>query len=161
MILGEGRHGKDTVCEILRHEYGIQFVSSSEFCAEHVVYPALFEDYSDWRECYDRRHERRDDWFRLIAEYNEKDPSRLAREIYEVADVYCGLRNRRELWAAQNSGVIDLTVWVDASDRVPPEPKTSCTVEPWMADRMLDNNGDIPYLKDRIAELFDPYLRTP
>lgn len=41
LILGHGRHGKDTVAEILRDDFGLSFTSSSMFCAEHVVWNAL------------------------------------------------------------------------------------------------------------------------
>jgi len=41
IIIGEGRHGKDTVAEIMRDEYGFGFTSSSMFCAEKVIFHAL------------------------------------------------------------------------------------------------------------------------
>lgn len=31
LVIGYGRHGKDTVCEILRDQHGYSFTSSSSF----------------------------------------------------------------------------------------------------------------------------------
>ena len=42
LVLGYGRHGKDTVCEMLEQDYGFQFTSSSMFCAEPRC-PATFQ----------------------------------------------------------------------------------------------------------------------
>src|SRR6185369_672766 len=41
VLVGHGRHGKDTVAEMLRDEYGFSFCSSSLFCAERVMMPAF------------------------------------------------------------------------------------------------------------------------
>jgi len=38
LIIGHGRHGKDTVCEILRDKYNLQvFESSSRFCSKRFI----------------------------------------------------------------------------------------------------------------------------
>ena len=44
LVLGYARHGKDTVSEMLRDIYGFKFTSSSEFCAEHIVWPMIQEE---------------------------------------------------------------------------------------------------------------------
>jgi hypothetical protein len=41
IVVGHGRHGKDTVAEMLAAEYGLRFTSSSLFCSERVVMPLL------------------------------------------------------------------------------------------------------------------------
>ena len=41
IIIGHGRHGKDTVCEILRDKYNFKFISSSQYCSEKVIFPIL------------------------------------------------------------------------------------------------------------------------
>jgi hypothetical protein len=41
MIMGHARHGKDTVCEILRDTYGFTFESSSMAAARYAIYPVL------------------------------------------------------------------------------------------------------------------------
>ncbi len=45
LVIGHGRHGKDTVCEILRDEYGYTFESSSKFCSKLFIYDDLKDKY--------------------------------------------------------------------------------------------------------------------
>jgi len=153
MVLGEARHGKDSVCEILRRDYGLTFESSSHFVAEKAVRPALAAKgivYSDFDTMYADRVNHRADWFDAIAAYNHPDLARLGRELYEVYDIYCGIRSAPELKALQAAGVIDFTIWVDASRRCEPEPASSCTVTRDMADYVLDNNGPVEGLEAEV-----------
>lgn len=165
LVLGYGRHGKDTVCDMLRDDYGLTFTSSSMFCAEKVVLPYFNENpalpsYSTAKECYDDRHgstgdvQHRAVWYDAIRKFNTPDASALGRAIWEDNNVYCGLRSSAEFHALKNSGVPDLVLWVDASERVQEkEDRSSCTVEPWMADFVIDNNGDLAQLRRNLDEL--------
>ena len=45
LVIGNARHGKDTVCDILREEFGYSFRSSSDFCAEKFIYAELKDRY--------------------------------------------------------------------------------------------------------------------
>lgn len=173
LIIGHGRHGKDTVAEILQRDYGFAFTSSSLFCAEHVVWEAvknpaealrLFAEagcpggmtestlgselammqernYADAEACFKDRANFRTAWFSLIATYCHPERERLAREIFAENDIYVGIRNPREFRAAINAGIVDLTIWVDAEERLPAEDFGSMRLEPWMADVIIDNNG--------------------
>ena len=172
ILVGHGRHGKDTVAEKLRDQFGLKFVSSSLFCAEKVMMPAFDKHrkqlfggmvtghaYPDAETCYNDRHnysqyygDHRTFWFNAIKEYCTPDKARLAREIFAEHDIYVGIRDRRELWAAQlipNT----ITVWVDASDRLPPEQASSMNIEPWMANVVLDNNGTLEDLDCGVKNL--------
>ncbi|RUQ67309.1 hypothetical protein ELZ19_06955 [Brucella abortus] len=157
VVLGHGRHGKDTVCEMLRDLYGFRFTSSSRFCAERVVYPALADKYNymDAEACYEDRANHRSEWYELIRDFNRPDPTKLGRAIFAENDVYCGLRHHTEFHALFNAGVPDLVLWVDASDRVEPEPRSSCSVEPWMANFVIDNNGTVEDLERNVRSLMD------
>ena len=152
LVIGYSRHGKDTVSGMLSELYGLTFCSSSEFCANHVISTGINEGwtpklralqgkYSNAAECFADRHNHRNVWYETIRDYNRQDPTTLGREIFADYDIYCGLRNKAELHALKNARVVDLIIWVDASDRLPPESSESCTVEPWMADFIIDNNG--------------------
>lgn len=114
--------------------------------------------YADRETCYADRH--RDDlmratWYEAIRDFNRLDQAALARAIFQENDVYCGLRSKQELRAAINSGTADLVVWVDALDRMPPEPATSITVTEAMAHFTIDNNGSLADLDRNIRELFN------
>lgn len=166
VIMGYARHGKDTVCELLRDKYGLKFTSSSLFCAERVVLPRARDEatmpfYKDAQACYDDRANHRAFWFDAITAHNTPDKSRLGREIFEENDVYCGIRNAREFHALKNAGVFHWAIWVDATERgMPVEDKSSCTVEPWMADFVLDNNGSLEDLERNLAVLMQGIFGT-
>jgi hypothetical protein len=155
LIIGYGRHGKDTVAEYLRDHYGLTFKSSSMHCAENAVFPALrgMYGYKTVEECFADRSNHRTEWYDLISKYCESDPARIGREIFEVSDMYCGLRNKREFHAIRNNGLVDVTIWVDRSDWLPPEDKSSNTLEPWMADYVIDNNRDLDELYCNVDDL--------
>jgi len=155
MIMGYGRHGKDTVCELLRDRHGFTFASSSYEAAEYAIYPVLRDllGYKTLEECYNDRVNHRALWFELIKAFNHRDKARLSGLIFETYDIYAGIRNAEEFHAARRAGLFDYTVWVDASRRLPPETTSSCTVTPGMADYVLDNNGDLDWLQFKVDEM--------
>jgi hypothetical protein len=160
MIIGYGRHGKDTVADILQTHYGLTFRGSSEFCAENVIFPVLKDryGYKTVAECFEDRSNHRKEWYDLISEYCDMDPTRLSREIFDQSDIYCGLRNKREFHAARNAGIFDISIWVDRSDHLPPEDKSSNNLEQWMADFTIDNNGTLDDLIINVRSFMDNLL---
>lgn len=157
LIIGHGRHGKDTVCEILKQEYGFNFQSSSEFCARKFIYAELKDQYgyNSYEECYTDRHNHRGEWFDMIHNYCKDDFARLGRDIFAENDIYCGLRNKAEFHAMKNTGVFDYCIWVDRADKLPLESKESMNLEIWMADYVIDNNGTLDDLQRNTRELLD------
>ena len=123
LVLGYARHGKDTVGEILRDKYGFKFTSSSMFVAQEV----LWENwgcavYKDFEEMYEDRVNHRVLWMQMISAYNTPDKTKTASTMIERGfDMYVGMRRQDELDACREKGVFDYVVWVDASDRHPPE----------------------------------------
>lgn len=166
LVLGYARHGKDTVSEMLRDQYGFSFTSSSLFCAGRVMMPyfdklhASPPAYADTEECFEDRANHRAEWYRAISEFNTPDLTALGRAIFDEYDVYCGLRNHSEFHALKNIGAFDICIWVDALDRHIPEGTESCTVEPWMADFVLDNNGSLEDLENNLESLMGTIMRT-
>jgi hypothetical protein len=159
-IIGHGRHGKDTVAEFIRDKYGLTFESSSKFCAEHVVRPWLAKigiEYDSLEECYDDRHTYRVEWYHAIMEFNEDDPSRLSREIFNTYDMYVGIRSRVEFLAAKQYS--DLSIWVDAFQRHP-EPDPTCVILKSDCDIVIDNNGSIEEQQEKLTRLFDLLIST-
>jgi hypothetical protein len=160
LVIGHGRHGKDTVCEILRNNYGFAFQSSSEFCARKFIYNVLKHKYryTSYEECYTDRHNHRSEWFDMIHDYCRDDYARLGRDIFAEYDIYCGLRNRAEFHAMRNTGVFDYCIWVDRGDHLPLEDRSSMNLEIWMADYVIDNNGDLEDLHRNTCNLIDHLL---
>ena len=165
LVIGHGRHGKDTVCEILRDKYGYSFESSSRFCSKLFIYDQLKDKYgySNEEQCYADRHNHRAEWYDAICDYNVPDAARLGREIFSAHDIYCGLRNKREFFAMKNTGVFDYAIWVDRSNHLPPESKDSMSLEQWMADFTIDNNStleDLYFNVDQLITHLHSKLRT-
>lgn len=155
LVIGHGRHGKDTVCDILKTKYNMQFQSSSEFCAKLFIFDRLKDEYSyeTYEQCYTDRHNHRSEWYDLISNYCKDDPARLGREIFKANDIYCGLRNSREFHAMKNRGIFDYAIWVDRSEHLPMEDRSSMNLEPWMANYVIDNNGSIEELENNVCDL--------
>jgi hypothetical protein len=53
----------------------------------------------------------------------------------------------------QNTGVFDYAIWVDRSDYLPLEATDSMSLEHWMADFTIDNNGTLADLKFNLSQL--------
>lgn len=146
MVCGYGGHGKDTFCEML----GMKFTSSSMVALEKVIWPFWGKDYYSSKEiCFNDRRYRRNIWYNMIKEYNKKDLTRLTRDILEENDVYCGIRDRDEFLEAKRQGLFDLSIWVDASDRLPPEAIDSCTLKMSDCDIIVRNDGTLEELQEK------------
>jgi hypothetical protein len=116
--------------------------------------------YSTEEECYADRHNHRQEWYEAICDYNVPDAATLGREIFAAHDIYCGLRNKREFHAMRNTGVFDKAIWVDRSEHLPFENKNSMSLEQWMADYTIDNNGtleDLEFNTEQLIKHIDPY----
>lgn len=157
LVTGYAEHGKDTTCEILAESFGLRFVSSSYFCMERAVIPWLADRgivYDTPEECYADRGNHRAHWFDAIADYNKNDKARLGRELFELHDIYCGLRNFEEMSAMRQQGIFDFSIWVDRIQHVPPEPSSSMTIRPSDCDFVLDNNRTLLDLTVRAQDLY-------
>jgi hypothetical protein len=135
LILGHGEHGKDTVADIITELTGLKFESSSHAAAELAVWPSM-PQYTSVERCFDDRRNHREEWKRLITEYNTPDKSRLCREIIARCDGYVGMRCPLEYKSVKH--LFDFVVWVDASKRKPIDPTMGIEREPDMV--VIDNN---------------------
>ena len=154
-IVGHGQHGKDTVAETLRDNFGFTFTASSWFMAEKVVFPALKDKYGyeTAEQCFNDRRNHRAEWFDLIDKANPNG-TELSEAIFKHNDIYVGIRNKRELDAVKADSRFDpLIIWVDASDRLGPEPSDSMGITINDADYVVDNNGTVEDLVDNISTL--------
>lgn len=158
LIIGHARHGKDTVAEMLS-KYGLTYKSSSEMAAEIFIYDKLKDKYRyrSFEECYEDRMNHRAEWYDLICEYNKTDKAALAKEILKLADCYVGMRSRYEIEECLKQGVFDLVIWVDRSEHLPLEPKSSFDIDKSCADIVIDNNYSLDKLQSTIDRLA-PFL---
>lgn len=153
LIIGHGRHGKDTVAEMISEEYGLSFISSSR-AALDAIWPALDVateyKYEDKEAAFNDRASCRDLWKELITLYNTPDKSALCKLIISKNDIYVGMRCDKEFEASQE--LFDYVLWVDASQRHPEEPSMKIKCDPqnmiW-----IDNNGSLDDLKLEVEQL--------
>jgi hypothetical protein len=149
MVCGHGRHGKDQFCEFM----GLKYVSSSMVALDKIIWPEFSNAYGSKQECFDDRVNHRAGWHRLITEYNTPDKTKLARDIFAENTVYCGIRNREEFYKAKEEGLFDLSIWVDASSRQPPESDASCKLLISDCDIIVTNNGSLEELEEKALRL--------
>ena len=155
LIIGNARHGKDTFAEILRDEYGMTFESSSQAASDIFLYDLLKDKYGyeTPEECFEDRHNHRQEWYEAICEYNKYDKARLAKGILERTGCYVGMRDREEIKESIKQELFDLIIWVDASERLPEEPATSFNIDKSCADIIIMNNGSLEELIDKTNRL--------
>lgn len=168
MVMGYARHGKDTAGEILCRLYGYRFISSSVFCLQKAILPKLASLGFHYRDADEAMAVREDPsrspvnwrslWREAIQGYNAHDPARLSRELFEEYGIYCGIRTREEFLAAREARLFDLSIWIDASTRHPPESAASITVLPTDADFIVSNNGTIADLERRLRIVMEGVL---
>ena len=143
-------------------QYGYTFQSSSKFCSELFIFTDLKDKYGyrDEEECYADRHNHRTEWYDMIHSYCSNDLARLGRNLFAAHDIYCGLRNKREFFAMQNEEIFDYAIWVDRSDHLPSEDPSSMSIEQWMCDYTIDNNGDLQRLKKNVHILMQTIFKN-
>lgn len=143
LIVGHMRHGKDSMAELLEEHFGLTFMSSSQAAADIFIYDALKDKYGYQtpEECFIDRMNHRAEWYNMICDYNKDDKAALAKEILKRTDCYVGMRDSAEIKECIKQGLFDLVIWVDASKRLPLEPKDSFNIEKSDADIIIENNG--------------------
>lgn len=154
-IVGHCRHGKDTLAQIFNEEFGYTFESSSQSASNIFLYDLLKEkyNYKTPEECFEDRVNHRKEWYEAICEYNKEDKARLAKGILKRSDCYVGMRDRIEIEECLKQGVFDLVVWVDASERLPSEDKSSFNIDKTCADIIIENNGNFEDFKEKAIRL--------
>lgn len=155
IIFGYAQHGKDTACEYLRDRYGLTFSASSMFACRTFLFDQLKDrfGYRSMKACFEDRGAHRQLWYEAIRDYNTPDRTRLGRGIFAEHDVYCGIRDREEFEALRAEGAFDLAIWIDASERRPPESSDSMKLTRDDADLVVDNNGGLLALYRNLDEL--------
>ena len=134
-------------------ELGYRYTPASLYCAEHIIMPRIEGHYKSVEHCYADRINRRTDWFNIIREYCEADPAAIGKAILENNDVYAGIRSKVELEGCRK--ISDITIWVDASCRLDPEPTSSNELDASSADIIIHNNSSIEELAEKVRFVAD------
>lgn len=150
LVLGHAQHGKDTVADYIALHLGLLSTSSSKFAIEDWIFEKDSKNFKSPDDMYERRNEIRTFLFEEIKQSLAGDLSSLGRKIFKNNDIYVGCRNSEEVIAIQNAGLVDLTIFVDASERKEPESKESCNITKELADIIIDNNSTVEVLEKRL-----------
>ena len=143
LILGNARHGKDTLAELFNKYFELTFMSSSQASADFFLYNQLKDKYgyTTSEECFEDRVNHREEWYQAICDYNKNNRARLAQDILSRSDCYVGMRDKEEFNECVKQKLFDIIIWVDASKRLPLEPGTSFNINMSDADIIVENNG--------------------
>jgi hypothetical protein len=162
MVMGYKRHGKDTACEYLRNCYGVTFASSSYTACELFLFDKLKNElnYADIEEAFADRVNHRARWYDEIKAYNvENGLDALGKVIFESNDAYCGIRDKEEFYALKEAGLFDLAIWIDASNRLPPEDGDSMTLTIDDADIVITNNQGLKEFHAKLDKVYNLLLK--
>lgn len=159
LLIGHGRHGKDTAAEYLEAKYGMKFTSSSWFCAQEVLWDAWgCAVYDSIEEMFEDRVNHRVLWMQMISAYNTPNKAKTAETMIERGfDMYVGMRRLDELQECRRRFIFDKIIWVDRSEHLPPE-VGSTDLRPEHADVILDNNGTLVELGWKVDELLKEHV---
>ena len=148
LILGNARHGKDTLAELLADRFGMTYKSSSEMAMEIFLFDMLKEKhgYETMQECFEDRVNHRQIWYLSICDYNKDDRARLAKDILEGHDCYVGMRDLDEFKASKD--LFDVIIWVDASKRLGTSENTN-KIPVSEADMVITNDGTFEDFKEK------------
>lgn len=112
----------------------MRFVGSTS----HYLLPFMAEELGlSLEEAWATRHQHRMAWYRKGRELREVDPLTLLRLSMAENDLVVGCRDFEEIDAARDAGLLDLVIWVDPGDRVPPDPTLKYGIE--RADIVIPN----------------------
>ena len=148
LILGKGRHGKDSFSELLTKELPNFTFTSSSWALAELIYEDIGKSlYLNVRDCFEDRINCRDSWYMWVCNYNSEDKAKLAKEILSKSDCYVGMRALEEYKASKN--LFSFIFFVDASKRVSYVDETMKI--PYDSKEMIkiDNNSDLENLKNQ------------
>lgn len=152
IVLGHQQHGKDYACEYLKQTYGLTYTSSSWFSCQLFLFDQLKDKYGyrTPQECFDDRHNHTAYWYHAIRDFNDPVRHRLSDLIFAEHDIYCGMRDLEEFLATDK----DVTVFIDASDRVGIQSAHSMKISREHADYVISNNDSLEQFHRRLDHLY-------
>jgi hypothetical protein len=153
LIIGKARHGKDTCAELLKEFVGIQYISSAQFACDEFIYAKLIQKYGykTKQECFEDRVNHREEWYRLICEFNTPNKANLATSIMYMYNCYVGMRDYEEFIASKH--LFKLIIWVDASKRVENVENDVMLIPKNEADIVIENNGTLKEFEEKVKRL--------
>ena len=114
-IGGYGRHGKDFLAEILDRITHLRYGGSTSWAALPYVAQVLgVHPQVAW----ETRHSNRQFWFDYCNHLRKDNPCFLIEKVLEQGDMVVGLRDKAEIDALKERGLVGTYIWVEAWPRV-------------------------------------------
>jgi len=159
LIIGHGRHGKDTIAAMITNHIGLTKTNSSQYACDTFIYEELKGKYGykNSEECFKDRYNHRKEWYNLIADYCKEDPSRLAKSILEKVDMYIGMRAKDQIEDALSLKLFDYIVGV-YDPRKPLEGDSFGFNLFDYADFVIPNSGTLEDLEKRVLKVIKPII---
>jgi hypothetical protein len=151
LILGGGRHGKDTMAELIVKYYPELTFTSSSWAIAKLIYEDIGQSlYNDVKSCFEDRINNRDTWYNWVCAYNTPDKSRLTKEILNKSSIYVGMRDSEEYSASRC--LFDFVLYINASPRISyVDPTFKIPKDKSMI--FIDNTKDLEHLSQQ-AKIF-------
>lgn len=157
LILGDARHGKDTMAEMIFSKSGLKFASSSETALDVFLRDVLEEKYGlvykTREDAYNDRVNHRDKWYNEICLYNSVDKLRLVKDILKIADIYVGLRSGLEVESAIKESSFDhiIGIYDYRKDRESSDSNTADVLK--YSDFVILNNYGLKELEEKVINI--------
>ena len=150
LILGHARHGKDTVARMLADELCWDYLPTSVYILDSLVYGKVqkAKGYDSVAEAYKNRDEDRVLWKLIIDTYTKGEPTKLIKDVLKRSDVYIGLRNSIQLKEAIKENLFDIIIGV-FSPKLPLEETNEIDVFDH-SDFIIYNNGTYEELSQKV-----------
>lgn len=161
LIIGDKRHGKDTVGEMIEQTFGLKAGGSSIVALETFLLSVLEQKYlmfyDSIEDAYQDRVNHRAIWCKEISFYNRNDKAKLAKKVLEDNDMYIGMRDHSELDHCIDIKLFDYIIGV-YDPRKEREGKDSNTIDVFKySDFLILNNKGLEELRWKVENL--PFFR--
>lgn len=151
---GYGRAGKDTAGKILWRKTPLVYSGSLSWAGLPYMAERLGLCPQD---AWETRHERREEWKRMLDEFRAEDATKLIRMSLALGQIVVGIRAKEELAAAKAAGILDYSVWVHRAG-TPVDPTVTYT---WRdCDLVLFNNRGVREFEHQVDDLIE-FLKLP
>lgn len=152
LIVGHGRHGKDTLAGLINLHLNHRFRGSSQVAATEVIYPLMSNFYSTPDEAFNLRHDNRELWTALIRDFNRGDKARLAKIVCDGGFGYTGLREWEEVKECFRQGIFTHVIWIERPDIPENDPTMTFTFKDLLDEQSTYRNYHLMYVKNRGIE---------
>lgn len=145
-LCGYGRAGKDTAGAYLGEVTALKYTGS----LSQIFLPLIAKELGISEEAaWEARHSNRAYWKEFGDKYRANDSARLIRESLKLGGLVVGVRDKRELLAAKDEGLLDLIIWIHRE--VPTDP--TVTYQPSDCDIIVHNTADLDTFYERLRRL--------